>query len=64
MDTQKPKNLRGRPPIERKKKRVTIRFDQDVVDRFEADGPGWMTRMNAVLAEWVKNQPKVEHRAK
>jgi len=28
---------------------VTIRLDRDVVARFKAEGPGWQSRMNAVL---------------
>jgi uncharacterized protein (DUF4415 family) len=62
METQKPKT--GRPRLERKKRLLTIRFDQDVIDRFEADGPGFTTRINAVLADWVKNQPKVDRPTK
>ena len=42
---------RGRPPVPRTKKLVTLRLDPDVVERWKASGPGWQTRMNAVLRE-------------
>jgi uncharacterized protein (DUF4415 family) len=31
------------------KRRVTIRLDRDVIEHFEALGPGWQTRLNAAL---------------
>ena len=31
------------------KTRITIRIDDDVLDWFKAQGPGYQTRMNAVL---------------
>jgi uncharacterized protein (DUF4415 family) len=31
------------------KQQVTLRLDQDVIDRFRIDGPGWQSRMNAAL---------------
>ncbi len=40
---------RGRPPVETPKKQVTLRLDQDVIDHFKADGPGWQTRINDAL---------------
>ena len=40
---------RGRPPAEAPKKLVSLRLDQDVIDRFRADGPGWQSRINAAL---------------
>lgn len=37
---------------------VTARFDTDIVDAFKATGPGWQTRMNDALREWLKeHQP-------
>lgn len=42
---------RGRPPLERPKKAISIRLDQDVIDKFKATGPGWQSRMNDVLKE-------------
>ena len=31
------------------KVQTTIRLDADVVEAFKKDGPGWQSRMNAVL---------------
>ena len=39
------------------KEQVAIRFDPEVIAAFRADGPGWQTRMNKALKEWL-----VEHR--
>lgn len=40
---------RGRPPLAETKQPVTIRLDQDVIDKFKATGKGWQGRMNDVL---------------
>lgn len=48
----------GRPKAETPKIAVSLRLDRDVVDGFRADGPGWQTRMNAVLAESLKREKK------
>ena len=39
----------GRPPLPRTKRSVHLRLDQEVVDFFVKDGPGWQTRINAAL---------------
>ena len=44
----------GRPKAETPKVAISLRLDQAVVDGFKASGPGWQTRMNAVLAESLK----------
>ncbi len=36
------------------KKQTTIRFDQDVLDWFKAQGKGYQSRMNAVLRAYVE----------
>jgi uncharacterized protein (DUF4415 family) len=46
---------RGRPTGSDKES-TTIRFDRDVLAAFRAGGPGWQTRMNAVLRDWLKTQ--------
>lgn len=46
----------GRPAGSRKES-TTVRFDRDVLDAFRAAGPGWQTRMNAALREWLKDHP-------
>ena len=40
---------RGRPPQDVTKVSTTIRLDPDVLAAFKAEGPGWNTRINAVL---------------
>jgi uncharacterized protein (DUF4415 family) len=40
---------RGRPRKENPKEQVTLRLDAEVVEHFKAEGPGWQTRINAVL---------------
>jgi uncharacterized protein (DUF4415 family) len=46
----------GRPKSEAPKVSVSLRLDPDVVAGFKADGPGWQTRMNAVLAESLRHK--------
>lgn len=42
---------RGRPPTDSPKKQVTLRLDQDVLEHFQSDGPGWQTRINDALRQ-------------
>lgn len=44
----------GRKPA---KQTVTLRLDPDVLEAFKADGPGWQSRVNAVLRD-AKKLPK------
>lgn len=39
------------------KERITIRLSPEVLERFRATGPGWQTRMDAALKEWIKDHP-------
>ena len=39
------------------KERVTIRLSRDVVESFRTTGPGWQTRLNAALQDWLKSHP-------
>ena len=50
--------LPGRPKSETPKVSVSIRLDPEVVAGFKAQGPGWQTRMNAVLAESLRREKK------
>jgi uncharacterized protein (DUF4415 family) len=43
----------GRPAGSNKES-TTVRFDRDILDAFRANGPGWQTRMNDALREWLK----------
>jgi uncharacterized protein (DUF4415 family) len=47
---------RGRPgrPLGSDKESTTIRFDRDILTAFKDSGPGWQTRMNAALRDWLK----------
>ncbi len=47
---------RGRPAGSGKKEAVAIRLDRDVLEVFRSSGPGWQTRINEVLREWVKRK--------
>jgi uncharacterized protein (DUF4415 family) len=40
------------------KERVALRLDQNIVDYFRHDGPGWQTRINDALAELVKRNTR------
>ncbi|MDD2881137.1 MAG: BrnA antitoxin family protein [Rhodoferax sp.] len=44
---------RGRPPVAVKRPTLNMRVDADVLDAFKATGPGWQTRINAVLRDAV-----------
>lgn len=35
---------------------ITIRLSPEVVNHFRDSGPGWQTRINEVLLEWVAKQ--------
>ncbi len=45
---------RGRPAGSDKES-TTIRFDRGILAAFRDAGPGWQTRMNAALRDWLKN---------
>ena len=44
---------RGRPKLESPKVEVKIRLDADTVNHLRGSGPGWQTRVNAVLGKLV-----------
>jgi len=43
------RRTRGRPPVEKPKKLVTLRLDQDVIEKFQKTGKQWRARMNDAL---------------
>ena len=45
---------RGRPPVTVKRPTLNMRVDAEVLDAFKATGPGWQTRINDVLKNWVQ----------
>lgn len=46
---------RGRPKLETPKVEVKIRLDAETVKHLRGTGPGWQTRVNAVLGKLVAN---------
>lgn len=38
-----------RPVVPGAREAVTLRIDRDVLEHFQAEGPGWQDRMNAAL---------------
>ena len=40
------------------KKGVYLRIDQDILDRLKAEGPGYQTRINAVLRAYLDAKSK------
>ena len=50
---------RGRPVGSGTKEQVAIRFDRDVLSAFRSSGPGWQTRMNEALRDWLRTHPSV-----
>ncbi|MCI0734255.1 MAG: BrnA antitoxin family protein [Methylococcaceae bacterium] len=44
----------GRPKSEKHKVLLSVRYSPDVVEYFRSTGPGWQTRMDDALKEWVK----------
>ncbi len=45
----------GRPTVPVKRPTLNMRVDAEVLDAFKATGPGWQTRINALLREAVKH---------
>ena len=44
--------------VPQKKKAISIRLDEDVIEFFKAQGEGYQTRMNAVLRHFMENTKK------
>jgi uncharacterized protein (DUF4415 family) len=49
---------RGRPPSETRKQPVKIRLDADLLAALRAAGPGWQTRLNALLRKAVLGEKR------
>lgn len=41
-----------------KKQAISIRLDQDLIDHFKAEGPGYQRRINAVLRSYVAERKR------
>ena len=50
---------RGRPAGSGTKEQVAIRFDHKVLEAFRTAGPGWQTRMNDALKDWLHTHSAV-----
>ena len=50
---------RGRPAGSGTKEQVAIRLDHDVLAAFRTGGPGWQTRMNEALKDWLRTNSVV-----
>ncbi len=46
-----------------KKKAISIRVDEDVLDHFKKEGAGYQRRMNAVLRSYVQQKKSKKKRA-
>jgi len=44
---------RGRPRLEAPKRQVSVRLDENVIEKLQEAGPGWQTRMNEILKKAV-----------
>jgi uncharacterized protein (DUF4415 family) len=44
---------RGRPRIAYPKLSTTLRLDSDIIAKFKEGGPGWQTRINHALKDWL-----------
>jgi uncharacterized protein (DUF4415 family) len=49
---------RGRPKKADAKVHIHIRLSPQVLGHFRSSGPGWQTRIDAVLRSWVKRHRK------
>ena len=45
---------RGRPALAVKRPTLNMRVDAEVLEAFKATGPGWQTRINALLRDAIK----------
>jgi uncharacterized protein (DUF4415 family) len=48
----------GRPKSDKPKELVSVRLDADALAFLRSSGPGWQTRLNALLAAHVKRAGK------
>jgi uncharacterized protein (DUF4415 family) len=59
IDTlQAARRVRG-PNRQPTKEQIAIRVDRDVLSAFRVDGPGWQSRMNAALRDWLVARKKI-----
>ena len=46
---------RGRPFSSTTKEQIAIRLDLEILEAFRKDGPGWQTRINDALKDWLRH---------
>ena len=49
---------RGLPRKEKKKVPISIRLSEHVLEAFKRCGPGWQTRMDEALEQWLEEHPE------
>jgi uncharacterized protein (DUF4415 family) len=49
---------KGRPRKLQPKLHTNLRLSPEVIEYFKLTGPGWQTRIDDVLREWVKSNPR------
>lgn len=54
----KGRGARG-PQKAARKVQTAVRYDADILEAFKAGGPGWQTRMNDALRDWLKEHRRV-----
>jgi uncharacterized protein (DUF4415 family) len=37
---------------------ISMRYSQEVLDFFRATGPGWQTKMDEALKQWIQDHPE------
>jgi uncharacterized protein (DUF4415 family) len=52
----RPAKRPGRPKAEVAKKLIALRIDPDIIKGFRATGPGWQSRINAALREYLQKR--------
>ena len=48
---------RGRPKSDHPKVAISIRLSEDVLKSFKSSGPGWQSRIDTALREWLAEHP-------
>jgi len=48
-----PAAVAEKPKVPGARELVTLRIDQEVLEHFQAEGPGWQDRINAVLRKAI-----------
>lgn len=48
--------VRGRPKLANVKLLVSVRYSPEVLEYFKSTGPGWQSRMDGVLKEYVAHK--------